>query len=121
MTIRALTIGGAAAALLAMPHAAEAAWGVVTGTSALNLRSCASVDCANVAVMPNGARVWIDGHSGGWYHLIYNDISGYASARYISATGAPAPAPVVKRTTPPTDSSSSDSSSDSSSSMGGGY
>jgi len=94
MKLRALAIGTATAlGIVAIPGIAAAAWGTVTGASALNLRACASVQCARVAVMPYGARVWIDGSTGGWYHLNYNGASGYASGRYISTTTALAPPP----------------------------
>jgi hypothetical protein len=87
MKLRALTTRAAVAlAVLAVPQIAAAAWGTVTA-SALNLRSCASASCAKVTALPAGARVWIDGSVGGWYHLTYNGVAGYAYGRYIS-TGA---------------------------------
>ena len=113
MKLRTLAIGAAAAlGVLAVPQMAAAAWGTVTGASALNLRACASASCARVAVMPYGARVWIDGTQGGWYHLTYNGIPGYASGRYITTAmaggppvyhgGPPPPPPVAYRPPPPT-------------------
>ena len=54
--------------------------------------------------MPYGARVWISGSTGGWYHLTYNGVAGYASGRYISTTTAmvpPPPPPPVFRGPPP--------------------
>ncbi len=87
MKVRVLTIGAAAmVAALAVPQIAAAAWGTVTA-GALNLRSCASVDCATVTAIPAGARVWIDAVSGNWYRLTYNGVAGYAWSRYVS-TGA---------------------------------
>jgi opacity protein-like surface antigen len=87
MKLRSLTIGAAAAlAVLTAPQIAAAAWGTVTA-SALNVRSCASVDCATVTAIPAGARVRIDAASGNWYRVTYNGVAGYAWSRYIS-TGA---------------------------------
>jgi len=105
MKLRTLAFGAATAlGIVAIPGIAAAAWGTVTGASALNLRSCASVNCARVAVMPYGARVWIDGSTGGWYHLTYNGVAGYASGRYITTTTAmmpPPPPPPSYRAPPP--------------------
>jgi uncharacterized protein YgiM (DUF1202 family) len=84
---------GVAAALLAASHTASADWAYVSGATSLNLRACASVDCELVARLPGGAKVWIDGTDGGWYHVKYNDTVGFASARYISATAGSAVAP----------------------------
>ena len=84
MTLRSLTIGAAAlAAVLAVPQIAAAASGTVTA-GALNLRSCASVNCATVTTLPRGAGVSIDGADGAWYHLTYNGVAGYAWSCYIS-------------------------------------
>ena len=101
MKHRALATGAAVLGMLAMPQIAEAAWGQVTGASALNLRTCPSVSCARLVAMPYGARVWIDGATGGWYHLNYGGIQGYASGRYIATAPAALP-PVVRRPPPPT-------------------
>jgi uncharacterized protein YraI len=105
MKLKVLLIGATSAlAIVAIPQIASAAWGTVTGASALNLRTCASVNCARVAAMPYGAQVWIDGSSGGWYHVTYNGVSGYASGNYISTTTAMIPPPVqppVYRAPPP--------------------
>jgi uncharacterized protein YraI len=103
MNIRALVVGTIALSIAAMPEIAEAAWGQVTGASALNLRSCPSAGCAKITAMPYGARVWIEGSSGGWYLLTYNGMRGYASARYISTAMIGLPPPyVVRRPPPPT-------------------
>jgi uncharacterized protein YraI len=73
------------AAMMAAPSAVYAgSAGIVTGTSALSLRSCASVTCARLAVIPSGVQVSIDGSSGGWYHVSYNGALGYASAHFIA-------------------------------------
>ena len=113
MNLRTLAIGAATAlGVLAVPQVASAAWGTVTGASTLNLRSCASVTCPRVAVMPYGARVWISGSQGGWYYLTYNGVPGYASGRYITTAVAGGPPvyggppmyrpPVVFQPPPPT-------------------
>ncbi len=89
------------AAMMAAPHAGYAgSSGIVTGTAVLNLRSCADVSCARIAVMPSGAQVSVDGASGSWYHVSYNGTLGYASAGYISTSGSvtAAPAPVAAKT-----------------------
>jgi uncharacterized protein YraI len=101
MRLRALAIAATTAlGMTAMPHiAAAAGWGWTTGD--LNLRTCPSVSCAKITVMPRGARVWIDGVSGGWYHLIYRGIAGFASGKYIT-TRYLAPPPMFHRPPPPT-------------------
>jgi hypothetical protein len=44
-----------------------------------------------IAAIPGiAAAAW---GTGGWYHLIYNGVAGYASGRYISTTTAFAPPP----------------------------
>ncbi len=85
MKLRALAIA-AALAVMALPQVAAAGWGTITSPGGLNLRSCAGAGCSRVAVMPAGARVWIDGSLHGWYHVSYNGLAGYASGRHISAT-----------------------------------
>ena len=106
MTLRALAIAVVAAGTLAAPQAAQAAgWGTVVGASALNLRACPSVQCQKVAVMPGGAPVWINGVSGGWYHVVFNGVPGYASGRYVATANVAPPVPyptaVVRRPPPP--------------------
>ena len=83
-----------AVGLFALPQTAQAAWGYVAGD--LNLRTCGSVRCAKILVMPRGARVWISGSVGGWYQLSYRGVPGYASARYVAAG-----APFIRRPPPP--------------------
>ena len=80
---------GAVALMAAAPQVAHSgSSGVVMGAAALNLRSCADTTCPRVAVIPGGAGVSIDGASGGWYHVSYKGAVGYASAHYISTSGA---------------------------------
>ena len=74
--------------------------GNVTGSatvnvSALNLRSGAGTSYGVIAVMPQGATVSLTGDSSnGFAGVIYNGISGWAYAEYLSTGGStPAPAP----------------------------
>ncbi|MEX0853668.1 MAG: SH3 domain-containing protein [Bauldia sp.] len=92
----ALAIAALLAGLLALPQIAEAA-SAGRATGSVNMRACASVKCGKMTVIPYGATVWIFGSTGGWYHLTYNGLTGYASGRYIvSAVG-----PVARRAPPP--------------------
>ncbi len=97
-TLRTLALSAVAAlGMLAVPNVASAAfWGRTVGY--LNLRSCPSVNCGKITTMPPGAAVRINGSSGGWYHLNFRGIAGYASARYITTAAAP---PVMQRPPPP--------------------
>jgi len=102
MTLRAMAVGAVAAGMLAVPQVAQANWGQVANASALNLRACPSAACAKIAVMPRGAPVWINGVSGGWYQVVYNGVTGYASGRYIVAAAiVPTYPNYVVRTLPP--------------------
>lgn len=72
--------------------AANAAPGWATGN--VNLRTCASVQCAKLTTIPVGARVEVLA-CGGWCEVIYAGYHGFASARYIQAGYVqPAPPPV---------------------------
>jgi uncharacterized protein YraI len=93
--------------MLAVPQIAEASWGHVVGASALNLRSCPSIQCARITSLPYGAPVWIDGASGGWYHVTWNGLPGFVSARFVAVTGVGPrpvypvyPAPIVRPIAP---------------------
>lgn len=77
----------AALAIAVVPAAAHAMWGNATGS--VNLRACASTQCAKLTVIPAGAPVWIGGSQGNWYMVSYNGINGFASASYIYASGGP--------------------------------
>ena len=99
MRLRALALGVAAAGMLAIPQMAEAAWGGATGS--VNMRTCASVRCAKITVIPRGASVWVLGATGGWYHLRYNGRQGFASGRYIAVGRPPVVHPRIHITPPP--------------------
>lgn len=94
MISRMMGIVALVAAALALPQTAHAASGQVLND--LNLRTCASVRCARIAVMPQGSHVWIQGSRRGWYQLNYRGIVGFASARYIAVGG-----PFYRRPPPP--------------------
>ena len=83
MKSRVIAIIALIAGMVALPQIAAAAEGYVTGD--LNLRTCASVRCARIAVMPRGAPVLIIGSQSGWYQLSYRGLVGFASARYVAA------------------------------------
>ncbi len=82
MKIRTLAISAAAAALLAAPSIAEAAWGQATGS--VNMRTCASTSCAKITVVPVGAQIWVGGSQGGWYLVTFNGRQGFVSGRYVA-------------------------------------
>src|SRR5262245_41352729 len=82
----------AAATVLAIPAIAEAYPGWVT--QPLNMRTCDSVGCPVVAVMPQGAAVDVGYATEDWDYVTYGGYAGYAAAAYIN-TGIVAPnAPV---------------------------
>ena len=83
MRLRALTLGAATAALVAIPAIAHAAWGQATGS--VNMRTCPSTQCAKIGVVPAGAQVWVGGAQGGWYLVTFNGRQGYVSGKYIAA------------------------------------
>jgi N-acetylmuramoyl-L-alanine amidase len=56
---------------------------VRTDGSNLNLRSYPSTKGAIIGFLPNGARVKVYGETGGWYVVVYNDLTGYASSEFI--------------------------------------
>ena len=85
MKMRALAVGLATAAMLAVPQIAEAAWATATGS--VNMRACAGVGCAKITVIPRGARVWGAGRHGGWYRVHFAGRSGFSSSRYIAVGG----------------------------------
>jgi len=100
MKLRALIVGAATAAFLAIPTIAMAAWGQVTGN--VNMRSGPSVHYPRILTLPAGAQVWINGSAGnGWLSVSYGDWSGYVSGSYVAGY-APAPPGPVYRPPPPT-------------------
>ena len=85
----------AAAGLFALPAVANAYTAYVVAD--LNLRACASTQCAAVTVIPGGTAVNVLGSSGGWNYVAYAGVTGYASANYITVAYATPRPPVVVR------------------------
>jgi hypothetical protein len=67
---------------MALPNVAQAAWGQATGN--VNMRTCASVQCAKITTVPAGAQVWVDGSQNGWYQVNFNGRQGFVSGNYIA-------------------------------------
>ena len=82
MKLKAISIGAALVALLALPSAALAAWGQVTGN--VNLRTGPGTSYQRILTLPAGARVWVGGSLNGWYHVRFNGTEGYVSSSYIA-------------------------------------
>lgn len=82
MRLRALALGAVAATMVAVPTIANAAWGQATGS--VNMRTCASVQCAKITTVPAGARVWVEGALGSWYQVNFNGRQGFVSGNYIA-------------------------------------
>ncbi len=97
MKLKALSIAAALAAVVALPSAALAAWGQVTGN--VNMRTGPGVNYQRITTLPAGARVWVGGSVNGWYHVSYNGRDGYASGNYIATRGTRGP--VMHRPPPP--------------------
>ncbi|MDD5946704.1 MAG: SH3 domain-containing protein [Oscillospiraceae bacterium] len=57
---------------------------VVTDGSNLNLRSYPSMYGTIIGVLPNGAKLFIDGQSGNWYVVRYQGKSGYVSSDFVN-------------------------------------
>jgi len=75
-------MGAVTAALFAAPSIAQAATGYAKGN--VSMRACASVSCPRIAFIPAGAKVWVGGAQGGWYHVAFNGRQGFVSGRYIA-------------------------------------
>jgi hypothetical protein len=62
-------------------------------TVALNLRAGPSTDHATLQVIPSGAQVYV--HTGpynsAWYHITYQDTTGYVHGDYLTYTPPPPP------------------------------
>ena len=58
---------------------------VVTGGANLNIRQHPSATSRLMGSIPSGASVRITGRCGNWYGVRYNNISGFASADFITA------------------------------------
>lgn len=71
------------------PVAASAA--TVSGTDAVNIRSCASLDCDVVGIAPLGAAIDVTGtEDNGWVPVSWGNVQGFAYALYLgSAAKAP--------------------------------
>jgi len=104
MKLKALAMGAATAALLAVPTVANAAWSQTTGD--VNMRAGPSTNYQRITTLPAGARVWVNGSAGhGWLSVRYNGRNGYVSANYVadSYVGRPGPQrpPIMSRPPPP--------------------
>lgn len=60
---------------------------VVTDGSNLNLRSYPSMYGTIIGVIPNGARVFVDGQSGQWLVVRYEGKNGYVSSDFVNISG----------------------------------
>lgn len=56
---------------------------VVTDGSNLNIRDYPSMEGKIIGKIPNNAAVLINGETGNWYVITYNNITGYASKDFI--------------------------------------
>lgn len=87
MKLKSILAGAmATAAVCAVPSIAQAAYGQATGS--VNMRTCASVNCARITVVPAGAQVWIAGQQGNWLLVNYGNRQGYVHANYIATAYA---------------------------------
>ena len=92
MKLKALVIGAATAAFLAIPSAALAAWGQVTGD--VNMRTGPSAVLERITTLPAGARVWVNGGAGnGWISVSYNGRTATCRATTSPTPCAPMPPP----------------------------
>lgn len=89
MNLKTIALGAATAAAIAVPGIAHAAWGQATGS--VNLRTCASTQCARIATVPAGAQVWVNGAQGSWYSVSFNGLQGFVSASYVATGMMPGP------------------------------
>ena len=85
MKLKAIVIGIATAAALAIPTVALADWGQVTGS--VNLRTGPGANYHRITTLPAGARIWVNGSAGnGWVSVTWNNNAGFVSGKYV-ATG----------------------------------
>jgi uncharacterized protein YraI len=90
------------------PTPAPGGGGTATVTTSLNLRSGPGTNFGVVTVMPPGAVVTLAGEqANGFLSLVYNGVSGWASATYLDTSGSPAPAPTPAPTPTPSPGGSS--------------
>ncbi len=92
-----LTIGGTPAPSPSpspSPGTPSPGSGLAVTTTSLNLRSSASTNSSVLAVMPSGAQVQLTGVAqNGFYQVVYNGRTGWASAQYLTLGGTPTPNP----------------------------
>jgi len=68
------------------PVAAGAA--TVSGTDAVNIRSCASLECDVVGIAPLGAAIEVTGaEDNGWVPVSWDNVQGFAYALYLGSEG----------------------------------
>ena len=85
MKLKAIVLGAATVAALAIPTVALADWGQITGS--VNLRAGPGTGYQRLTTLPAGARIWVNGSAGnGWVSVTYNGNGGYVSGSYV-ATG----------------------------------
>lgn len=60
----------------------------VSGTNAVNIRSCASLDCEVVAIAPLGSPLVVTGgEQGGWLPVSWDGVDGFAFNLYVAPDG----------------------------------
>jgi uncharacterized protein YraI len=94
MKTKTLALGALAAAMMAVPAIAQAAWGVTTGT--VNMRADAYVGAPKITTLPANARVWVDGQKNGWFRVTYAGSTGFVSGSYVATGVAMGPRPMVR-------------------------
>lgn len=68
------------------PVAASAA--TVSGTDAVNIRSCASLECEVIGIAPLGAAIEVTGaEDKGWVPISWGSVRGFAYALYLDSEG----------------------------------
>jgi uncharacterized protein YraI len=76
------------------PNTPSPGSGLAYTTTSLNLRSGASTNNSVLAVMPSGAEVQLTGVAqSGFYQVVYNGTTGWASTQYLTLGGNPNPNP----------------------------
>jgi uncharacterized protein YraI len=74
------------------PNTPSPGSGLAVTTTALNLRGGPGTNNAVLTVMPGGAQVQLTGTAqSGFYQVVYNGTTGWASADYLTLGGNPAP------------------------------
>jgi uncharacterized protein YraI len=74
------------------PNTPSPGSGLAETTTALNLRSGASTSNSVLTVMPAGAQVQLTGLAqSGFYQVVYNGTTGWASADFLALGGNPSP------------------------------